>query len=133
MGFSTGVGGASAQNVPYTRGSLYFADVDAQIRAASGGRRKLDDILLSLFARIKGGERVDQNVWVAELTKEIGPSARAEFDSVIVRGKTIVPSSNAFGPCFERRPATLSAAGQTLEGFEWVRVGSVLESRCREW
>jgi hypothetical protein len=35
LGFSAGVGAGSAQNVPYARGSLFFADMDARIRAAS--------------------------------------------------------------------------------------------------
>src|SRR5262249_10901732 len=56
IGFSTGVGAGSAQNIAYTRGSLYFADVDAKIRAASDGRRKLDDVILPLFERRRRGE-----------------------------------------------------------------------------
>jgi predicted metalloprotease with PDZ domain len=133
IGFAAGVGAGSAQNVAYTRGSLYFADVDAKIRAASGGTRKLDDVLLPLFERRRRGERVDRRMLVDELVRQIGSAARAEFDAVIVRGETLEPVSGAFGPCFERRPARYSTADREVDGFEWVRVQSIPEERCRQW
>ena len=133
LGFATGVGGGSAQNVPYTRGSLYFADVDAQIRAASSGRRKLDDILLPMFDRIRRGERVDQNDLVEALVNEIGPSARAQFDSVIVQGKEIRPATSAFGPCFARRATRFKVQDREVDGYEWVRLPGASDDRCRAW
>ena len=133
LGFSTGVGPGSAQNVAYTRGSLYLADLDARIRDASRGRRKLDDLLLPLFARIRSGEKVNQDTWVDVITKALGPSARAEFESVIVKGETIEPVSGAFGPCFERRPTKFQSQGKSVDGFEWVRIPTVADEVCRQW
>ena len=133
LGFSVGVGAGSAQNVPYARGSLYFADVDAKIRAASGGKRKLDDVILALFAERRRGVQLSPAMLVDALVKEIGPSARDEFEAVIIRGETIEPVSNAFGPCFERRPATYTVNGKDVTGFEWVRVSSVPDAQCRDW
>jgi M61 glycyl aminopeptidase len=133
LGFSKGVGAGSAQNVPYTRGSLYFADVDAKIRAASGGRRKLDDVILPLFERRRRGEDLSANTLLDALAKEIGPAAREQFEAVIARGETIVPESGAFGPCFERRPAKFEVEGKEVEGFGWARVSSIPDTRCREW
>lgn len=133
LGFSTGVGAGSAQNVPYNRGSLYFADVDAKIRAASGGRRTLDDVVLPLFDRRRAVGEISADDLLEALAKEIGPEARKEFEAVIVRGETIVPEPGAFGPCFERRPVKLKADRGELDGFEWVRMPSVPDSRCREW
>ncbi|MFB3828126.1 MAG: hypothetical protein ACE15B_15255 [Bryobacteraceae bacterium] len=133
LGFSTGIGAGSAQNVPYMRGSLYFSDVDAKIRAASGGRRKLDDVMLPLFDRRRKGEPLTKEDLIQALVKEIGPAARSEFEAVIVRGETIVPVSEAFGPCFERRPAKYEVQGKEVAGVEWVRVTAVPDDRCREW
>ena len=49
----------------------------------------------------RGGERGD---WRKTLRKELGASAVADFDSIIVQGtKTIVLAPDAFGPCFQRR------------------------------
>jgi predicted metalloprotease with PDZ domain len=133
LGFSTGIGAGSAQNLPYVRGSLYFADVDAKIRAASGGRRKLDDVMLPLFARRRNGEQIDRRSLVDALVKELGPSARDEFEAVIIRGELLEPASGAFGPCFERRPTTYTLNGRESSGFEWVRVTGVPDSECRNW
>jgi hypothetical protein len=53
---------------------------------------------------------------------------------VIVRGETIVPASDAFGLCYERRPARYpGAAGTLIDGFEWVRVSALPDERCRAW
>ncbi len=133
LGFSTGVGAGSAQNVPYLRGSLYFADVDAQIRRASGGQRKLDDVILALFEQRRQGEALTADNLVDALVDEIGPAARDQFEAVILRGETFVPEPGAFGPGFLRRERKLKVNGQEVVGYEWVRDPSVPDARCREW
>jgi predicted metalloprotease with PDZ domain len=133
LGFSTGVGAGSAQNVPYVRGNLYFAEVDARIRAASGDRRNLDDVILPLFERRRRGESVTEKTLLDAFVREIGPSVRELFAAMIMRGETIVPDAKAFGPCFDRRPTKLDVLGTQINGFEWVRLPSVPETRCREW
>ncbi|MDR7420805.1 MAG: hypothetical protein QN178_18060, partial [Armatimonadota bacterium] len=59
--------------------------------------------------------------------------ARTDFESVILRGETIVPPRGAFGPCFDRRPATLELGDRPGDGYEWVRIPSVPDARCRQW
>ena len=123
------------RHIPYYRGSFYFADLDSRIRAASHGRRNLDSLVISRFRRRVLGERFDQDAWIAAVTKEIGPSARADFERVILRGETIVPPSDAFGPCVTRRPASLTpkSGGVPVAGYQWVRVDSIPDARCRVW
>lgn len=133
IGFSAGVGDGGAQNVPYTRGSLYFATVDFKIREASRGRRSLDDVILPLFAQRRQGRPFDIETLVTGFVKEYGPSARTDFESVILRGETIVPPPGAFGPCFDRRPATLELGDRRADGYEWVRIPSVPDAWCRQW
>ena len=134
LGFSTGVGQGSAQNVPYTRGSLYFAIVDHRIRSASGGARTLDDAILPLFERRRDGEDLTQDMLVDAFVAEYGPSARDEFESIIVNGALVVPEPGSFGPCFERRATTFTLDdGQEFEGYEWYRVESIADDECREF
>jgi len=128
-----GFSSPSARNLPYARGSLYFADLDAQLRVASGGRRKLEDIVFPIFDRVRRGERVTQSDFVDALVRDLGPSARAQFESIMVRGETLIPAANAFGPCFDRKPASFTVDGKTIDGYEWVRVSSVPDDRCRAW
>ncbi len=134
LGFSTGVGQGSAQNVPYTRGSLYFAVVDYRIRSASDGMRTLDDVILPLFERRRNGDELTQEMLVDALVEELGPSARDEFESIIVNGDFVVPDRKAFGPCFDRRPTVFSLDdGQEFDGYEWFRIESIPDEECRKY
>lgn len=92
---------ARVRRLPYDRGSLYLATVDAQVRAVSGGKRRLDDLTHAMLARRKRGESYDTAAWLDLVTRELGPGARAEFDAMMA-GELVVPPSDAFGPCFRR-------------------------------
>jgi hypothetical protein len=94
----------NAQLLPYQRGSLYFAYVDSKIRAATEGKRSLDDLILSLFERRTQENPLTKDLWLEELKKEFGPSAVEDFESIIIRGEDFIPDSDAFGPDFERIP-----------------------------
>lgn len=149
-----------AQNISYERGTLFWAEMDARIRAASKGKRNLDNVMVPLIKRARAADDGSNSTgarpgWftpaelVDSLVKEAGPDARALYDSVVVRGKDIVPSKNAFGPCFELRPAKTqgrylgsNAARQAAVGlppapdidvFLWSRVASVPDARCKSW
>jgi hypothetical protein len=132
LGFSAGVGAGSAQNVPYNRGRLYFAEVDWKIRAASHGKRRLDDVIRPLFERRRNGRPFDVQTLIGAFVKEYGPSARRDFESVVVRGETVIPASGAFGPCLARKNTHESVNGREVAGYEWVRT-SVPDAQCRQW
>lgn len=123
-----------AREMPYARGAYYFADLDARIRARSGGQRKLDDLMLPLFARRQKGERFDHDAWIALVTKELGPEAEQEFKAVILGGETLQASDNAFGPCLKREARIYDApGGKTVQGYAWVRDPFVSEAACQAW
>lgn len=125
----------NVRHIPYSRGSFYFAELDSKIRAASRGRRNLDSLMAGIFRTRARGVRFDHEAWIAAVTREIGPAARNDFEGVILRGETIVPASDAFGPCFVRRVTQLTPAtgGTPVSGYEWVRVNSIPDARCRVW
>ena len=100
---------------------------------ASRAARKLDDLLLPLFAQRRNGVALTPEMLIDALVKEVGPVARETFQAVIMRGETLEPVSNAFGPCFERRARTDSVSGRSFSSFEWTRVASMPDARCREW
>jgi hypothetical protein len=121
------------RHIPYTRSSLYFADLDSRIRAHSGGKRNLDKVLFELFQRRERGERLDHDVWIKTVVAEAGPGAREDFEGIIIKGsKTLVPASDAFGPCFERReiPAAVVDGKERPASYEWVRVTSIPDDKC---
>lgn len=87
--------------LPYDRGSLYFAKVDADIRAASKGKRSLDDLVRTMLATRLRGEPMDQALWLRLLRAELGETGIRDFEAMIAGG-TVLPPSDAFGPCFRR-------------------------------
>lgn len=129
-----GFGDEKARRVPYQRGALYFADLDSGIRGASGGARNLHAFMIELFAKREQEDfRFDRDQWVRLVTAELGPEAAAEFEDIVIDGALIVPASDAFGPCFERRPRVYATDdGTEVDGYEWVRVESVPDTECRD-
>ncbi|HEY4546975.1 MAG TPA: hypothetical protein VIG90_11210 [Pedomonas sp.] len=130
VGFSDAV----IRHMPYQRGALYFADLDARIRAKSGGARTLETLLFQIFRERESGHRFDHARWLELITQELDEGERERFERVILEGAEVLqPASNAFGPCFARLAARYSVAGETREGFRWVRVPTVPEDQCRVW
>jgi hypothetical protein len=87
--------------LPYDRGSMYFAVVDGEVRAASGGKRTLDDLLFAMLERRREKPPLDESAWVDLVTKELGEKGRTEFQAML-SGATILPEPGGFGPCFTR-------------------------------
>ena len=89
------------RNLPYDRGSLYLATVDAEVRRSSQGGRSLDDLLLAMLDLRKAGKSMDTKAWLNLVTRELGSAAETEWKAMM-EGKIMVPPSDAFGPCFAR-------------------------------
>lgn len=115
--------------VPYTRGALYAAELDAALRSASHGKRTLDDVLRELYdkSRAPGGHDGLPADAVRRLVQTaLGRAGVDRYDAVIVRGGHPQPPVNAYGPCFTRKP-------RESNGFEWVRIPGVTDAQCRAW
>lgn len=92
--------------LPYDRGSLYFAQVNAEMRRSTHGRRSLDDLVLKMIAKHRQGQVVNEATWVGVVRQALGSRGVAEFHAMM-SGKLVVPPSDAFGPCFQRTTAPL--------------------------
>jgi len=127
-----GFGDEAIRSTPYSRGAVYFADLDARIRARSEGSRSLDDLMRKIFHRRQDDPdyNFDHDAWIEAITAELGPEAAAEFNARIIEGELIIPVSDAFGPCFERRPETYKTGEKQMEGYLWVRKSGVPEEHC---
>ncbi|WP_206243508.1 M61 metallopeptidase family protein [Novosphingobium terrae] len=117
---------ARAQRVPYGRGFMYLAKVNGQLKAKSGGKRSVDDLVLEVLERQRHGEKVGVPQWIAMVVRELGPGSRQDYLDM-VEGKTIVPSADSFGPCLKlvrtsERPFDL--------GFDDMRLGVVKDLRA---
>lgn len=126
-----GFGDESIRHVPYNRSGLWFASLDARIRAKSAGRRTIDDFLRPIFESREHGVVFDHAAWKQALTAELGAGVAAEWERVILGGGMFVPEPNAFGPCFERVPKRYTVDGHDVEGYAWVRAAAVPDETCR--
>ena len=87
--------------LPYDRGSLYFETVDAQIRARSGDRRSLDDIVRAMLQTRRAGGAMNEALYRSLLRAELGGKGIADLDAMLA-GATVLPPSDAYGPRFRR-------------------------------
>lgn len=129
---AVGFGDEDIRRTPYSRGAIYFADLDARIRATSRGARNLDDVFHEIFERRHSDEdyTFDHAAWTAAVTAELGSEAAAEFQARILDGEPIAPVPDAFGPCFERRLTRYPVADKHVPGYEWVRKPGIPDEQC---
>jgi hypothetical protein len=111
-----------AQRIPYGRGFMYLARVDAEVRAKSGGKRSLDDLVLVMLDRKRHGEKYGVPEWLELVTKELGPEAKQEFEAM-TRGELEVPAPNSFAPCLnpeksDERSLEYGMDPKSLEGSD---------------
>lgn len=115
--------------VPYTRGALYAAELDAALRRASDGKRSLDDILRELYRQSRapdGREGLPRDALRRQVREQLGLAGVRRYDAVIVHGAPPDPPADAYGPCFTRAP-------RMPTGFSWVRVPGTTDAQCRAW
>lgn len=77
--------------LPYTRGALYAAELDAALGHALPG-----------FVRDLAARPLTHATFRDALRRRLGPAAVARFDAVIVRGEPARLASDAYGRCTER-------------------------------
>ena len=114
--------------LPYDRGSLYFAATDAAIRKASDGKRSLDDLVRTMLAERRAGANMDEAMYRRLIKAELGDQGIAAFEAML-KGETVLPPSDAFGPGFRRiqkplkrfdlgfDPASLLARPKIVQGL----------------
>ncbi len=92
--------------LPYDRGSLYFATVNAELRRRTHGRRSLDDLVLQMIAKHRRARWSTRAPGSRSCARSSAAAAVAQFHAMM-NGALVLPPSDAFGPCFERTTAPL--------------------------
>lgn len=92
--------------IPYDRGAIYFAVLDSKIRKASGGKRTVDDLIRVIVERNRRELPTDEAYWMSLVRGELGESG-VRLTKAMLNGATLVPDSDAYGPCFRRVAARI--------------------------
>lgn len=93
--------GRNAWLLPYNRGAMYFADLDAKLRSR-GAKVSVLDLANEMSRRIDAGEPADRHTWLDVLSARTGPWAIRDWNDMM-DGKIIFPVAGAFGPCMHAR------------------------------
>ncbi|MBX3484875.1 hypothetical protein [Phenylobacterium sp.] len=115
-----------AQTVPYGRGWMYLQQTDAAIRAATGGKRSLDDIVTAIRKRQVANQPYGIPVWVELVGADIGKAkAQAMYDDMAA-GKVLLPPKDLYAPCLsvvrrDVRPFQLGFARSSLNDDRVVK------------
>ena len=115
-----------AQTVPYARGFLYLAHTDEEIRAASGGKRSLDDVVKAIRRRQVAKQPYGVPEWLQLVSAEIGAErAKREYEAMAAGADSGLARAR-FAPCFtveakETRPVQLGFARASLNEDRVIR------------
>jgi len=89
--------GRNAWLLPYNRGTLYLADLDAKLKA-HGAKVTVLDLANEMSARIDAGEPSDRHTWLDVLSKRAGAWAVSDWNDMMA-GKILFPVEGSFGSC----------------------------------
>jgi predicted metalloprotease with PDZ domain len=103
---------SDAQLLPYSRGPLYIALVDARLRAASGGTQRVDALIRSMVEALRRGH-ASEALWLSLVTQALGEQGKRDFDD-LKAGRLLDLPADLFGPCFQR------VAGPLADGMTWI-------------
>lgn len=92
--------------IPYDRGAIYFAVLDGKIRKASGGKRSIDDLIREVVDRNRREVPTTEANWIEMVRQELGDEGLT-IHKAMMAGETMVPDSDAYGPCLRRKRAKI--------------------------
>lgn len=95
--------GRNAWMLPYSRGTMYFADLDAKLMT-HGAKVTVLALVNEMSKRINVGEPSDRHTWLDVLSKRVGQWAVNDWNDMMA-GKVIYPAKGAFGGCMQSRKA----------------------------
>lgn len=94
--------GGTAVQLPYLRGSIVAAYVDATMRKQSKGQKSLDDFMRLLLTRARNNEPpIDPEAMVRLIRAEVGEPAGDVVRDVALGGARLELPVDAFGSCVE--------------------------------
>lgn len=117
--------GRNAWTTPYTRGALYFADLEGKLRQ----HRVKNVSVLSLIRemdRLKAsGQQTTIQTWANLIKKKAGDWAVADF-KLMMAGRLLIPVNNAYGENFKRKPVAAQFFDLGFDEPKAIKAGKVI-------
>ena len=117
--------GRNAWTTPYTRGALYFADLEGKLRQ----RRVKNVSVLSLIRemdRLKAsGRQTTAQTWMDLIKKRAGDWALSDF-KLMITGRLLIPVNNAYGKSFNRKPVAAQFFDLGFDKPKAIKAGEVI-------
>lgn len=114
-----------SEKIPYQRGALLAAVWDARLRAASGGRTSLDDVLRAQRVEAKRARPVSAALLFPKVAARFGLDAAPDVARHIDRGEPILLPADAFGPCAKVETATRAAFARGWDAERTTASGKI--------
>jgi predicted metalloprotease with PDZ domain len=114
------------EKLPYQRGAFLAAMWDERLRATSGGRLSLDDVMRyqrGLVATSKGVIAPDLFITAAA---HFGLDVKPDIERYVVRGEPITLDANSFGPCFHVETVTTPVFDRGFDSAATTRADNVV-------
>lgn len=105
--------------IPYTRGTLYFADLNAKLEQ-HGLKIGAIDLVNELSDIVESGKTTSADTWVDILRRRAGAWAVTDWQAMMA-GSVIFPAPNAFGACLRGARSDIVAGeqGSHVAGMAW--------------
>jgi hypothetical protein len=103
-----------AQTVPYGRGFIYLANVDAKLRRI--GKGSIDDIAKKYIMSKKSP--LTPELWAAFIEERLGEEGIREYEEMKT-GKLLVPDQGIFGPEFRTIETVIELDGKDAVSYRW--------------
>lgn len=110
-----------AQRLAYGRGIFFLANVDAQIRRATEGRKSLDDVVLSLLEMGRRNEPLGNEAFLKAVRETAGIDV-SEAWRLMHGGGHFAPDGDSFDSLFTVAPVTVQEAdtGKEAVSYQWA-------------
>jgi len=87
--------GRNAWSLGYSRGALYFTNLDAKLHKLTGGKVSVISLVNKITALNKKGIKADDSTWVQLLRKDAGEWAVDDWKTMM-SGKLLLPEPDAY-------------------------------------
>ena len=111
-----------AQRLVYGRGMIFFINIDIKIQQATGGKKCMDDVVLSILEKDRAGETLGNEVFLSVVKKISGLDVRSEWEAMHT-GKEIIPLSGGFDGHFAVKEKEIEEADtkNRVRSWQWIK------------